>query len=146
MNRRTSFGTAVIALATAAGLAVAGLSVPASAQNADNQQSEPSSEQQQAPSYSEAKLESFAAAAVEVSSVMQEYRPQLREAQQNEDREQFEKLRMQAKNAMDEKIAATDGITTGEYQEIAKAAQQDKQLRQKVLGLMQAQQKQEQGQ
>ena len=84
-------------------------------------------------------------AASKVRTVMQEYRPQLRQARQNQDREQFEKVRMEARKAVEEKISATQGITSREYQQIAQDARNDQQLREKVLGMMKAQQ-QNQGQ
>ena len=144
MTSRFQLRTAALALATAAGLALAGLAGPAAAQNSGNQGSAQQS-QQQTPNYSDAKLESFAMAASKVRTVMQEYRPQLRQARQNQDREQFEKVRMEARKAVEEKISATQGITSREYQQIAQDARNDQQLREKVLGMMKAQQ-QNQGQ
>jgi predicted small lipoprotein YifL len=143
MTSRSPLRTLAIALAAVAGLAVAGLSGPAAAQNSDNQQSGQQS-QQQTPDYSDAKLESFAVAAAKVRTVMQEYRPQLREARQNQNREQFEKVRMEARNAVEQEIAATEGISSREYQQIAQDARNDENLRQKVLGMMKSQQ-QDQG-
>ena len=146
MTTRSPLRTLAIALAVVAGIAAAGLAGPAAAQNSGSQQSAQQSGQQsgqqQTPDYSDAKLESFAMAATKVRSVMQEYRPQLRQAQENEDREQFEKVRMQARKAVEQKIAGTDGINTQEYQQIAQDARNDEQLRQKVLGMMKAQQNQ----
>jgi predicted membrane metal-binding protein len=146
MTSRTTPRFTAIALAAALGLAASGVAAPALAQNATTGQSGQQSGQQQTPSYSEQKLQSFANAATKISAVVREYRPQLRQAQQDGNRQQFQKLQQEAKKAMDEKIAATDGISSKEYQEIAQAAQQDKQLRQKVLGMMQQQGQGGQGQ
>jgi hypothetical protein len=141
MTTRSPLRTLAIALAAVAGIAAAGLAGPAAAQNSGSQQSAQQSEQQ-TPNYSDAKLESFAMAATKVRTVMQEYRPQLRQARQNQDRKQFEKVRMQARKAVEQKIAGTDGISTQEYQQIAQDARNDEQLRQKVLGMMKARQNQ----
>ena len=146
MTSRSPLRTLAIALAAVAGITAAGLAGPAAAQNSGSQQSAQQSGQQsgqqQTPDYSDAKLESFAMAATKVRSVMQEYRPQLRQAQENEDREQFEKVRMQARKAVEEKIATTDGISSREYQQIAQDARNDQKLREKLLGMMEAQQNQ----
>ena len=145
MTSRSPLRTAAIALATVVGLAVVGLAGPAAAQNSGNQQSAQQSGQQsgqQTPNYSNAKLESFAMAATKVRTVMQEYRPQLRQARQNQDREQFEQIRKQARSEVEQKIAATDGISTREYQQIAQDARNDEKLREKLMGMMKAQQNQ----
>jgi len=139
MTDRSPIRTAAIALAAAAGLAVAGLAGPAAAQNSGNQQSGQQS-QQQSTNYSDAKLESFAMAAVKVRTVMEEYRPQLRQARQNQDQEQFEKVRTQARKKVEQKISNTEGISNQEYQQIAQDARDDQQLRQKVLGMMKSRQ------
>ena len=141
MTSRSPLRTAAIALATVAGLAAAGVAGPAAAQNSGNQQSGQQS-QQQTPNYADAKLESFAVAATKVRTVMEEYRPQLRQARQNQDREQFEQIRMQARSEVEQKIAATDGISTREYQQIAQDARNDEKLREKLMGMMKAQQNQ----
>jgi hypothetical protein len=137
MTNRASLRTAAVTLAAAAGIAVAGVAGPVAAQTSGNQQTAQQS-QQQTPDYSQTKLESFADAAVKVRSVMQEYRPQLRKAQQNQDREQFQKVRAEARKAVESEISATSGITTNEYQQIAQDTRQDEQLRKKVIGMMQA--------
>lgn len=145
MTSRSPLRTAAIALAAVAGLAVAGVAGPAAAQNSGNQQLAQQSgqqSQQQTPNYSDAKLQSFAVAATKVRTVMQEYRPQLKQAQQNENREQFEQLRKQARSEVEAKIAGTDGISSREYQQIAQDARNDQKLREKLLGMMEAQQNQ----
>lgn len=144
MPSRSPLRTLAIALAAVAGIAAAGLAGPAAAQNSGSQQSTEQS-QPETPNYSEAKLQSFANAAVKISPVMREYIPQMRQAQQNGDREALRKLQLEAKKAMDEKIAATDGISTREWQEISRAAREDDQLREKLRGMIDAQQ-QNQGQ
>ena len=140
MTSRSPMRKLAFALAAVAGIAAAGLTGPAAAQSSGSEQS--AQQSQQTPNYSDAKLESFAMAATKVRTVMQDYRPQLRQARQNQDREQFEKVRKQARQAVEQKIAGTDGITTREYQQIAQDARNDDKLRQKVLGMMKAQQNQ----
>jgi uncharacterized iron-regulated membrane protein len=145
MTNRASLRTAAVALAAAAGIAVAGLAGPAAAQSGSDQQTAQQSQQQSA-DYSDAKLEAFAVAATKVRAVMQEYRPQLRKAQQNQDQEQFQKVQAEARKAVETEISGTDGISTREYQQIAQDARNDEQLREKVLGMMQTRQQQQQGQ
>jgi len=140
MTSRSPMRKLAFALAAVAGIAAAGLTGPAAAQSSGSEQS--AQQSQQTPNYSDAKLESFAMAATKVRTVMEDYRPQLRQARQNQDREQFEKVRKQARQAVEQKIAGTDGITTREYQQIAQDARNDDKLRQKVLGMMKAQQNQ----
>ncbi len=75
-----------------------------------------------APAFSEAKLEAFANAAVNVSHVMRSWREKVQGAQsEDEQTAMIEKANQEIEQA----IAATDGITLDEYQAIAAAAQKD---------------------
>lgn len=141
MLSRFAFRAAALAVAVA-GFALTGLAGPAAAQSSGNQQSAQQS-QQQTPDYADTKLQSFAMAAIKVRSVMEEYRPQLQQARQNQDREQFEQVRQQARQAVEQEISKTEGITSQEYQQIAQDARDDDQLREKLIGMMEARQQDE---
>ncbi len=92
-----------------------------------------------APAFSEAKLEAFANAAVNVSHVMRAWRDRVQSAQgEDEQTAMIEKANQEIEQA----ISATDGITLDEYQAIAATAQNDpafaEQLKARVLAKLRA--------
>jgi len=118
--------TAPIALLAAAGLALA--APVATAQSTGN-----SAGQAQASDYDEATLEAFVVAANKIAVVIQEFRPQMQQADSEEQRDAIEQA------ANEEIIAAvesTDGITLETYSQIARAAQQDKALSDRLRAMM----------
>ncbi len=92
-----------------------------------------------AAAFSEAKLEAFANAAVNVSHVMRAWRGKMQSAQsEDEQTAMLEKANQEIEQA----IAATDGITLDEYQAIAATAQKDpafaEKLKTRVLAKLRA--------
>ncbi|MDZ7711691.1 MAG: hypothetical protein U5L06_00555 [Rhodovibrio sp.] len=110
MTSRSPMRKLALALAArAAGIAAAGLTGPAAAQSSGQRAVRAAVAAADAELLRRQAAKSFAIAATKVRTVMQEYRPQLRQARQNQDREQFEKVRKQARQAVEQKIAGTDG-------------------------------------
>jgi hypothetical protein len=114
-----------LALAATLGLAAA----PAAAQSG----SEGAAPAQEAMSVSDAKLESFVAAADRVRDVMAEYRPQLEAAETDAERKEIEEA---VNGYIVEALEATDGITVQEYVQIARAARQDQELYNRIVAMM----------
>lgn len=83
----------------------------------------------QAESYSDAQLDSFAVAAIEVSKVRNEYIPRIQSAESEADKQAL------AQEATDRMIAAVDsapGISVDEYNAIAQAAGEDPELAERL--------------
>lgn len=137
------FALRLIAVAFAAVIAgAAGTAAPVQAADSGNQQAQNSS-QQSTPDFSDAKLEAFAMAAAEVSALMQQWAPKVKEAQKAGEKEKAQKLAGEVRSKAKSAIEKTDGITLAEYTKIAQAARQDKDLNAKVMRMVQAQQKEQ---
>lgn len=78
---------------------------------------------------SDAKLEAFVEAALQVENLMREYEPQIQAA---ETPQRADNLRRQAKAKMEAAINATPGITLDEYGWIVVATEKDKALHDRV--------------
>lgn len=101
------------------------------------QQPQAQQPQQQAQEFSEEKLDSFVAAAIEVEELVAEWSPKIEAAQ---DEQAAEELRAQANEELAAAIESTDGITMAEYQQIAQAARTDQQLAQRLQAIYQEKQ------
>lgn len=133
----------LMAIAFAALIAGAvGTAAPAHAAGSGEQQAQ-NSAQQSTPDFSDAKLEAFAVAAAEVSALMNEWAPKVKEAQKAGEKEKAQKLAGEVRNKAKAAIADTDGITVDEYTKIAQAARQDKELNQKVMRMVREKQNQQ---
>ncbi|MDZ7712718.1 MAG: hypothetical protein U5L06_06240 [Rhodovibrio sp.] len=130
-----------LALAAVAGIAAAGLTGPAAAQSSGSEQSAQQS-QQQTPNYSDAKLEvlrhrrhqgAHGDAGVPAAAAPGPAEPGPRAVREGPE------AGPPGGRAEDRRHR---GITTREYQQIAQDARNDDKLRQKVLGMMKAQQNQ----
>lgn len=85
--------------------------------------------------YSDAKLESYVQAVIQVQDLMREYKPQVDAA---ESPKQADNLRREAKGKMDAAIIETPGITIDEYVEILLAARSDQALHGRIDTLYRA--------
>jgi hypothetical protein len=92
--------------------------------------------QQQTVNPSEDKLESVAKAYVKVQAVQQEYSPKIQAAQKPEEAKQLED---EANQKMEKAVSDAGGVTVNEYTQILKAAQQDQQLRARLIQHIQKQ-------
>ena len=88
----------------------------------------------QAQSYGDAKLQSFALAALEVEAIRQEVTQQIA---QTDDSEVREGLIGEANEQMIDAVESTPGISVDEYNQIAQAAEQDAELAQRISQYMQ---------
>jgi hypothetical protein len=102
---------------------------PAQEQPPQAQQEAPGA-QQQAVNPSEDKLESVAKAYVKVQAVQQEYGPKIQAAQKPEEAKQLEN---EANQQMEKAVNDAGGVTVNEYTQILQAAQQDQQLRARLI-------------
>lgn len=116
----------VLPLVLAAGLA----SLPAAAQqgNAPMPQAAPGA----GGDYSQDKLESYAAAVMKVQEIDRAYQPKIQQAQ---DQQQAEAITTEATNQMIGEIEA-QGLSVDEYNAITEAAEQDKQLYDRIMTLL----------
>ena len=80
-------------------------------------------------SYSDEKLKSFAEAAVKLIGIRSEYRNQMGEASNDQERQQ---LQQQTNQRMAQAVETTDGISIDEYNEIAQASRTNQQLAQRI--------------
>lgn len=83
---------------------------------------------QQQPSFSDAELQTFAEAAMEVQQINQEYQPQMQQAQTPEEQQS---IREEATEKMVE-IIEQKGLSVEQYNEIASAAQSDPETAEKI--------------
>ncbi|NIJ42737.1 hypothetical protein FHS78_003042 [Parvibaculum indicum] len=124
---RRSYGKAPAALLTAAVLglsSVAGMATPAMAQS--------TSSQQEAPHYAPAKLKAFAKTALQVQQINKAAKEKFQGASSKDEQETIQK-----EAYADLKSAITSqGMTLEEYNEIASAAQSNKDLRQRITNYM----------
>ena len=75
--------------------------------------------------YSQAKLQSFASAVLAVNAIVEQWRPQIKGASSEADKQ---RMAEQANQEMRAAVEGTEGMTVEEYQAIAQAAQADPQL------------------
>lgn len=120
------FGLAILPLALAAGLST----LPAAAQQTTAPQMPPAGAP--ADDYSEQTLESYAAAVMKVQEVDRAWQPRI---QQAEDQQQAEAMASEATNEMIGEIEA-QGLSVQEYNAITEAAEQDKQLYDRIIALL----------
>lgn len=85
--------------------------------------------------YSDAKLESFVEAAVQVENLMREYDPQIKAAETSE---RADTLRAEAGAKMEAAIDQTPDISVEEYSQIVMAARQDQALNERVNTIFRA--------
>jgi hypothetical protein len=114
------------ALAAVAILAVAATGVPLAAHAQDSGES--SSAQTGAQDFSEAKLDAYVDAVVQVSQLVQKWQPKIQTAQQEQDKEKARNLQKQANAELVKAIQDAKGISLKEYKEISLAARQNKEL------------------
>lgn len=112
-----------VALAAALGLGVSGIAV---AQQEPAQQQAP-----QAKDFDKAELESFVEAQAEVSTISQDYRKKMQNA---DDPEAQASMRQEANQEMVQAVNEA-GLDPSTYNAIAQAAQSDPQLAQKIEGM-----------
>lgn len=122
-----------IALLLALGALAAGPVAPAAADQANAQLAQADSAGQE---YSDAKLSAFADAANEVSEIAQEWGPQIREAQEAGNNQKAQQIKQQADREIRKVIQDADGITVSEYNKIAEAAREDRDLYQRIVQMM----------
>ena len=118
-----------IAIAVAATALAAGLSLPAFAQSEEA----PEATQPAAPSDED--LQSYAAAATEIQTIVQEWQPQIEGA---ETPEEANELGTQAQVQMVEAVEA-EGLSVEQYNQITQLAQADPDLQAKIMSYMQTQ-------
>jgi len=119
-----------LAVAAALGLGAA----PAIAQSSGGQSGQQSAPQGEAmTAVTDEKLASFVDAAEKVRGVMEEYRPQLEDARNDEERAELEQA---ANDAIVAALEGTPGITVQEYVQIARAARQDEELYDRITTMM----------
>lgn len=136
----------ITALALSLGLAAtfAGAPLAAAADGQTTQQTAQQS-QQSAPDFSDQKLRNFANAAVKVVELRRAWVPKIRKAQQSDDQQKAQELTKQARQEMKAEVQAVEGITFQEYRQIANAARNDRQLQQKLSGMIKDMQKDQGG-
>ncbi len=85
--------------------------------------------------YSEAQLESFVDAAIEVNALIEEWRPRIDAA---ESEQQAAEMREQANEELAQVIDQTEGMSLEDYQMIGQAAQADPELADRINDIYQA--------
>lgn len=116
-----TFSRLPIAMLAAAGLAFGGaLAGPVAT---------PAAQAQEAGSFTDNKLRSFAEAAVKLTEIRSEYQSQMGSAQSDEERAQ---LQQQTNQRMAQAVQNTDGISIEEYNQIASASRNDENLAEKI--------------
>ncbi len=120
-----SLAAAAIALAFAATAPVA----PTAALAQDEQQGGT----QQQPQFSDAKLRSFAVAALEVRDIIENWRPRIEGAESKDERDN---LRQQANAELHTAVKQSDGISVAEYQQIVQAARADRRFYERLRGIV----------
>ena len=84
--------------------------------------------------YSDAQLDSFTDAAMQVNEIAAEYRPQIEGAGSEEE---AQTLMQEAGTEMEAAIEDADGITVDEYKQIVESARNDPQLRDRIGRILQ---------
>lgn len=128
-KRAIGVGAVVAMTATA----IAG--TPATAQAQQSQDSQGA--QTSTPDFSENKLEAYADAVVQVSALVAEWRPKIQSAQQEQDKEKVRDLQKQANAELMKAVQDAEGITLDEYKRISQAVRQDKELYNRLQGMVQ---------
>jgi len=82
-------------------------------------------------SYSDAKLQSFAQAAVKLIGIRSEFQSKMSEMSSDQERAQ---LQQQTSQRMAKAVKDTEGISVDEYNEIASASRNNQQLAEKING------------
>lgn len=129
MARR--FSTAA-ALAAALAVAAAPIGAPALAQDAGSGTEAPAEAGQ---TFSEQKLESYVTAAMEVSAIVEEMRPDMEAAQTSGETAQVEDVRTELSERLTTAVEGVEGITVDEYQRITRAARGDEDLLNRIRGI-----------
>jgi hypothetical protein len=116
-----TFSRLPIAMLAAAGLAFGGaLAGPVAT---------PAAQAQDANSFNDEQLRSFAEAAVKLTEIRSEYQSQMGNAQSDEERAQ---LQQQTNQRMAQAVQNTDGISIEEYNQIASASRTDENLAEQI--------------
>ena len=116
-----TFSRLPIAMLAAAGLAFGGaLAGPVAT---------PAAQAQDANSFNDEQLRSFAEAAVKLTEIRSEYQSQMGNAQSDEERAQ---LQQQTNQRMAQAVENTDGISIEEYNQIASASRTDENLAEQI--------------
>lgn len=89
----------------------------------------PAAQAQEAGDFSDAKLQSFAEAAIKLSQIRSEYQAEMGSMETDQERQQ---LQQQTNQRMAQAVQQTDGISIEEYNEIATASRADEELAEKV--------------
>jgi len=105
----------------------AGMAAPAAAQESQGGSGQSAGQQ-----FSDAKLQAFAVAAVEVSDLLREWRPKIQAARQDGNQDELNRLREEANAQLLDAIKGADGITVDEYKNISATAREDKELYQRL--------------
>lgn len=129
-----SIPSATARVLTAAGLAAALLSAPAAAQG--QTPAPPGQSQQPGSQISEQKLNAAAAAIQQVATIKEDYQKRIAEAAP----EEKERIVSEAEGALT-KAVTDQGITVEEYSSILTVAQNDPQIREKILNRLRQQQR-----
>ncbi len=130
MSMNKSILATLIAGFVAAPLAVAQQQPPQEQQEQPPQEeAQPMPEQQEAPDVSDAQIDAFVEAHVNVNDVREEYTERL---QQAEDQEEAQQLQQEANQAMQEAIEDS-GMDIEEYEEVAMAVNADPEVRDDVM-------------
>ncbi|MEQ8964497.1 MAG: DUF4168 domain-containing protein [Azospirillaceae bacterium] len=120
---------AVALIAGGAGMAVP---APAGAQDAEGQ----GGQAIEVPELSDAKLESYVVAAIDVTRLIEQWQPRLQSAREAGDTEAFTSLRDQANDQLTTAVEDAEGISIEEYQAITAAARQDRELLDRIRSMM----------
>jgi|GEM_PF-5077243 len=129
MARR--FRTAA-AVAAAAAIAAAPIGAPALAQS---QGGEPIPESEAGQAFTEQKLEAYVTAALEVSAIVEEMRPDMEAAQSSGEAAEVEEVRTQLSQRLATAVEGVEGITVDEYQRITRAARGDEDLLNRIRSI-----------
>lgn len=87
----------------------------------------------QQPQFSDAKLRSFAVAALEVRDIIESWRPRIEEA---ESKDEQDRLRQQANAELHTAVKQADGISVAEYQQIVETARGDRRFYDRLQGIV----------
>lgn len=131
MARR--FRTAA-AVAAAAAIAAAPIGAPALAQSQGGEPI-PEAEAEAGQAFTEQKLEAYVTAALEVSAIVEEMRPDMEAAQSSGEAAEVEEVRTQLSQRLATAVEGVEGITVDEYQRITRAARGDEDLLNRIRSI-----------
>lgn len=80
----------------------------------------------------DAELKTVATAYLKVEKIQSNYMPQMRQAQQNQNRKKFMQLRQEFQQEVNTKLEAEENITPDRFNKIMRAAQADQELRNRL--------------